>query len=400
MAIQRHRNPFWDFFFKFATFCGDKLFYFTMVPSLFWLGIPEFTRLGRSMVLLLTLAVYIGNFLKELFALPRPPSPPVWRNKREHDYGLPSAHTMSSLSASIFLVIHLVRDGFLPLNFFTIAGICVWVFSVAGSRLYLGHHSPADVVAGTCIGLSLTAFWLKNEDLVDIFITKHPSVPIAAVLVLFFLTMIHPRSVDGTPSYGRSVAILGLASGVVYGSWTPGPVPPPDRLINFLITTAKDPIDVFKLSNLYPMLSPFVWNIFLRLVIGFVFVNILFFLALKVTHVCFHAFLKARGVSHVANLVQGVLAVLEIPSFEPIGVLKEEVADTVKAAERSIDQTLASAPGSITSAVTSQKSSKGRKVQKVVDESMAGCWSKYLSAAVVGYMMSYTVPTALDTILL
>jgi hypothetical protein len=46
--------------------------------------------------------------------------------------------------------------------------ICaVWASTVGFSRLYIGVHSVADLVAGLVCGLSLTAFYIKIEPALD-----------------------------------------------------------------------------------------------------------------------------------------------------------------------------------------------------------------------------------------
>lgn len=64
---------------------------------MFWLeGEIGDAKLGRLFTLHLTLNVYVGNFLKEMFDLPRPFSPPVKRFKHESDAGMPSTHSANA----------------------------------------------------------------------------------------------------------------------------------------------------------------------------------------------------------------------------------------------------------------------------------------------------------------
>lgn len=78
----------------------------TILPCLLWLEKKEHSlgdiELGRLITLLVSSGVIIGNYLKELFALPRPPSPPVWAGKKEYDYVLISKQTNKHLLRKYF----------------------------------------------------------------------------------------------------------------------------------------------------------------------------------------------------------------------------------------------------------------------------------------------------------
>ena len=42
--------------------------------------------------------------------------------------------------------------------------------SVMFSRLYLGVHSPADIVAGGIVGCMILAYWIKIDAVIDRYI--------------------------------------------------------------------------------------------------------------------------------------------------------------------------------------------------------------------------------------
>ena len=52
--------------------------------------------------------------------------------------------------------------GFFPIVFCVLGSV-----SVMFSRLYLGVHSPADIVAGGIIGCVILAYWIKIDTIVD-----------------------------------------------------------------------------------------------------------------------------------------------------------------------------------------------------------------------------------------
>ena len=43
--------------------------------------------------------------------------------------------------------------------------------SVMFSRLYLGVHSPADIVVGGIVGCVILAYWIKIDSIVDRYIS-------------------------------------------------------------------------------------------------------------------------------------------------------------------------------------------------------------------------------------
>lgn len=66
----RCRGPLLTAFFRSATFCGEEEFYFVAVPVYMW-----FFDAGNGIALVLLFAfnLYLGNWLKNWFRLPRPP---------------------------------------------------------------------------------------------------------------------------------------------------------------------------------------------------------------------------------------------------------------------------------------------------------------------------------------
>ena len=52
--------------------------------------------------------------------------------------------------------------------------LLTWLYCLSGSvfvmmsRLYLGVHSPADIVVGGIIGCIVLSIWMKTDDLFDI----------------------------------------------------------------------------------------------------------------------------------------------------------------------------------------------------------------------------------------
>lgn len=85
-------NKFWYYLFVIGTELGDELFYATMIPFWFW---NVDGAVGRRVVFVWSIVMYIGQVLKDIIRWPRP-GPPVQRlqNKWSIEYGMPSTHSM------------------------------------------------------------------------------------------------------------------------------------------------------------------------------------------------------------------------------------------------------------------------------------------------------------------
>lgn len=97
-ANQRYRitNKFWYYLFIIGTELGDELFYATMIPFWFW-NIDG--AVGRRVVFVWSVVMYVGQGLKDIIRWPRP-GPPVQRlqSKWSIEYGMPSTHAMVKLT--------------------------------------------------------------------------------------------------------------------------------------------------------------------------------------------------------------------------------------------------------------------------------------------------------------
>lgn len=86
-------------YFELCSFCGEEPFYFLAVPVYMW-----FCDSGNAvpLVLLFLANIYLGNWLKNLFGLPRPP--PAMRSAKCSDYGWPSTHSMNAVALPFYLL--------------------------------------------------------------------------------------------------------------------------------------------------------------------------------------------------------------------------------------------------------------------------------------------------------
>merc|ERR1719395_212278 len=119
----------------------------------------------------------VGNFLKNLFALPRPTASPG--GPKEEDFGWPSMYAVNAVGLPFFALRYLwgaVGTG-TPLSahyqLVTAASYTaafVWAGVVCGARLYSGVSSPADVQGGMLVGGVLVRLWLPICDMANAWI--------------------------------------------------------------------------------------------------------------------------------------------------------------------------------------------------------------------------------------
>ncbi|KAL6069458.1 Sphingosine-1-phosphate phosphatase 1 [Balamuthia mandrillaris] len=213
-------NMWFHILFVFGTTMGEELFYILFLPFFLWTS-----GHWRKLMLLWIFVYYVGQALKDLLKLPRPPSPPVLKfsyqvNKYENEYGLPSTHTMGSASLSFYLVAITYQDwGFdyaLPIGL-TLATL--WTAMVSLSRLYMGAHFVEDIIAGLILSGVLTSAFLSFDDQLEEWLAQSSNVPIVLPIVAFVLLILYPRTKVWSGSFGDTTIIVGVSYGSLFGGW-------------------------------------------------------------------------------------------------------------------------------------------------------------------------------------
>ncbi len=145
------RNPVLDFLFSVITLCGDETVFMAVGLIFFWC-----VSKSQGYYLLCTgfIGTVINQFLKIVCQVPRPwvkdPQFTIVESAREaaSGYSFPSGHTQTSIS---------LFGGVARANKHTALRIVSIAFCVLVplSRMYLGVHTPADVLVSTLIALVL-----------------------------------------------------------------------------------------------------------------------------------------------------------------------------------------------------------------------------------------------------
>jgi hypothetical protein len=198
---------------------GEELFYILFLPLSAWVVSAQ---LASHLTILLAMAVGIGNILKNFFLIPRPPHPPVWvHTESETDYGLPSTHTMTAITLPWYFIIYFnYMEPIYPLHPAVTALAVVWTLSVIISRLYNGHHTPMDVVAGAILGITFLVVWtIHLRPLADSFIANSTLTGVFTVVgtgvSILALHPVPPKAL--TPAHAETGLVVGTATGTCLG---------------------------------------------------------------------------------------------------------------------------------------------------------------------------------------
>eukprot|EP00126_Sphaerothecum_destruens_P004405 Sdes_comp18167_c0_seq2m7677 len=198
-AVRLHRQ-FWRYYFQLSSELGNESFFIIALPLLYWNG-PN--QLARTVVSIWALTMYIGQCIKDSLKLPRPPSPPVIKleNWYEAEYGLPSTHCIGGIiipfTISSYCYAHHIWS--LPFcMFFALA----YSSSVISSRLYLGVHSPADLLCGAFLAFLSLAFFYQYGHYMDQFVLQDSRIVFFLPAFLALLLFFYPRVGKWTNCYG------------------------------------------------------------------------------------------------------------------------------------------------------------------------------------------------------
>ena len=215
LALQAFRTPFWNAYFRVATFMGETEFYLLLIPFFYWLVNKSF---GRQLTYLLLITGYLNTFAKNIFKLPRPPQvdPRVAPLVEQGGYGLPSGHSMSAMAVWGYAGWYWRKSKpwLIPLAI-------VLISSIAFSRLYLAVHFPADVITGLTLGLIVLLLWITLLPPVQRWISRADDSLLLALsaaipLVMLFLA---PGDAAGYPSEAITTVsgvLMGASIGFVF----------------------------------------------------------------------------------------------------------------------------------------------------------------------------------------
>jgi len=214
---------------------GAETFYFFIIPMLSWSASPN--AHPPMFVTFFAVNIYIGNWLKNFFALARPMG--ATGSVSAHstsDFGWPSMYLVNAVALPFFAMRYWY-GGFgsgTPFSeqnqlatFVSYVLAFLWVAVIAFARLFSGASSPADVQGGMLVGGVLVRVWLPICDSVNDWIVGDNSyllgLPQWAALLAgaSLLLAVHPFTLSEPRSwsaFGYSFKAIAFGTAFIIGS--------------------------------------------------------------------------------------------------------------------------------------------------------------------------------------
>ncbi|XP_004837476.1 sphingosine-1-phosphate phosphatase 1 [Heterocephalus glaber] len=208
----------WPLYYLFClgTELGNELFYILFFPFWIWNLDP---LVGRRLVIVWVMVMYLGQCTKDVIRWPRPASPPVVKLEvlYNSEYGLPSTHAMSGTAIPIALVLLTYGRWQYPLLYGLVLIPC-WSSLVCLSRIYMGMHSLLDIIAGFLYTILILAVFYPFVDLIDNFNQTHKYAPLIIIGLHLALGIFSFTLDTWSTSRGDTAQILGSGAGIACGS--------------------------------------------------------------------------------------------------------------------------------------------------------------------------------------
>jgi len=216
--IQQGKGPWKTVFWNAMSIVGSHDFFLAFFPILiFGVGC---TDIANQMIQRAAMGIYVGNWIKDYLCLPRPPCPPVTQlnGAGNKEFGLPSTHAVTAVCLPFFTLFSFLSVN-LEITF--LVAFCfalIYMYLIAYSRLYLGMHSPADVISGLAVGLFILIGGFVVEYLIEMYELALPAIPVSIFVLYGIILLLHPEPHGPCPCFEDSACFLGSAAGYLAGS--------------------------------------------------------------------------------------------------------------------------------------------------------------------------------------
>ncbi|XP_021191169.2 sphingosine-1-phosphate phosphatase 1 [Helicoverpa armigera] len=210
-------NKFWYYLFVLGTELGDEIFYATFIPFWFW-NIDG--AVGRRVVLVWTIVMYIGQGFKDIIRWPRPGYPvKKLQQKWAIEYGMPSTHAMVGVSIPFSVLLYTMDRYQYPVHWGVLIAVS-WCTLICVSRVYLGMHSVLDIAAGLLLATALVSVLIPLVDRLDWFLLTSQLSPFLVIAASILVIVFHPNADKWTPTRGDTTMIVSVCAGILTGAWT------------------------------------------------------------------------------------------------------------------------------------------------------------------------------------
>ncbi len=196
--LQVLRSPLLDQFMLFCNYFDTSIFYFLLIPSVWFLYKRS---LGIQIFYMQILACILAQWLKPLFGEPRPCQLiPEIALLFCTSFGFPSGAALATTSIFGLLAVR-VRKW--PFTLFC----ALFLLLVGASRVYLGMHFFSDVIGGYFFGACLVFLFVRLSPSIEAWFSAKASVVAISTLVCSVLYYLSPNVHSG----------LVMALGATYG---------------------------------------------------------------------------------------------------------------------------------------------------------------------------------------
>ncbi|EMS13603.1 sphingosine-1-phosphate phosphohydrolase [Entamoeba histolytica HM-3:IMSS] len=202
-SLQKKRNWITDCFYLFITLVAGTGIYAAVLPTIIlFYPHPDYVMTVIAITFTCCFNILVGNFIKNLFGLPRPYGEGLWAPVPEKDFGFPSTHTINAIANTGFVVFALTDSIQYRIIFI------IYVVCVSFSRMYMGVHSPADVCCGMLFGFIHLIFMVNFYQTVMYIHSLPLMLPIFFMIHVVILILM-PRCKEYNPTPRRTAMICG-----------------------------------------------------------------------------------------------------------------------------------------------------------------------------------------------